>query len=144
MRWSSANTGSPHLTSKACIVNVLPELLSISREHKAWQNERKIAFGSAWEQPDQVFSNATGRFYIGVTLNQQFKKILRKHSLPDLHIHDLRHATASLLINAGLPVRVVADHLGHRSTQTTLDIYAHVFAESRAKAADAISIALGK
>jgi len=133
----------PKTKSSERIVNVQPELLCLLKEHRAWQDERKAIFGLAWEQPDQVFSNATGRFYNGVTLNQQFKGILRKHGLPDLHIHDLRHATASLLINAGLPVRVVADHLGHRSTQTTQDVYAHVFAESRARAADAISIALG-
>jgi len=139
----SYRLSEPKTKSSERIVNVQPELLSLLKAHKVWQNERKIAVGSAWEQPDQVFSSATGRFYNGVTLNQQFKKILRKNGLPDLHIHDLRHATASLLINAGLPVRVVADHLGHRSTQTTQDVYAHVFAESRARAADAISIALG-
>lgn len=134
----------PKTKSSERIVNVQPELLEILKAHRAWQNERKAVFGSAWEQPEQVFSNATGKFYNGVTLNQQFKSVLRKNDMPDLHIHDLRHATASLLINAGLPVRVIADHLGHRSTQTTEDVYAHVFAESRAKAADAISIALAK
>ena len=134
----------PKTKSSERIVNAQPELLGLLKEHKAWQDEQKAIFGAAWEQPEQVFSTATGRFYNGVTLNQQFKRILRKNDLPDLHIHDLRHATASLLINAGLPVRVVADHLGHRSTQTTENVYTHVFAESRARAADAISIALGK
>lgn len=134
----------PKTKASERIVSAQPELFELLRAHRAWQDERKAVFGSAWEQPEQVFTTATGGFYNGVTLNQQFKGILRKNGLLDLHIHDLRHATASLLINAGLPVKVIADHLGHRSTQTTENVYAHVFAESRAKAADAISIALGK
>lgn len=134
----------PKTKSSERIVNAQPELFELLKLHRIWQDERKAVFGSAWEQPEQVFTNAAGRFYNGVMLNQQFKKILRRNRMPDLHIHDLRHATASLLINAGLPVRVIADHLGHRSTQTTENVYAHVFAESRARAADAISIALGK
>ena len=133
----------PKTKSSERIVNAQPELFALLKTHRTWQAERRLAFGAAWEQPEQVFTNATGGFYNGVTLNQQFKKILRKNDMPDLHIHDLRHATASLLINAGLPVRVIADHLGHRSTQTTENVYAHVFSESRAKAADAIRIALG-
>lgn len=133
----------PKTKSSERIINVQPELIELLKAHKAWQDGRKEIFGSAWEQPEQVFTSATGRFYNGVTLNQQFKSILRKNNLPDLHIHDLRHATASLLINAGLPARLVADHLGHRSTQTTQDVYSHIFAESRARAADTIRIALG-
>ena len=134
----------PKTKSSERIINAQPEVFALLKAHRAWQAERRLAFGAAWEQPEQVFTNATGGFYNGVTLNQQFKKILRKNNMPDLHIHDLRHATASLLINAGLPVRVIADHLGHRSTQTTENVYAHIFSETRAKAADAIRIAIGK
>ena len=72
-------------------------------------------------------------------VNATFKKLLRQHELPDLHIHDLRHANASLLINAGVPVKVISEHLGHANTLTTENIYAHVFSETRAKAASAIS-----
>lgn len=55
-----------------------------------------------------------------------------------------RHANASLLINAGVPVKVISEHLGHSNTLTTENIYAHVFSSTRAKASEAISIALGK
>ena len=52
------------------------------------------------------------------------------------------HANASLLINMGVPVKVISEHLGHRDTRTTETIYAHVFAETMVQASNAISEAL--
>ena len=54
----------------------------------------------------------------------------------------LRHANASLLINMGVPVKVISEHLGHSDTRTTETIYAHVFAETMVQASNAISEAL--
>ncbi|MDD2300265.1 MAG: tyrosine-type recombinase/integrase [Fermentimonas sp.] len=63
-------------------------------------------------------------------------------NLPDLHVHDLRYANASLLINAGVPVKFISEHLGHSNTKTTEDIYAHVYNATAEKVASAISQAL--
>uniref|UniRef100_UPI00035CCD02 tyrosine-type recombinase/integrase n=1 Tax=Anaeromusa acidaminophila TaxID=81464 RepID=UPI00035CCD02 len=71
-----------------------------------------------------------------------FKKLLKANGLPDLHVHDLRHANASLLINMGVPVKVISEHLGHKNTLTTENIYAHIFNSTKAKASEAISQAL--
>ena len=125
-------------------VNAPPELIALMKAHKTWQAERRLALGKAWKNSGQVFTNEKGDFYNRTTLNQQFKRLLKKHELPDLHIHDLRHANASLLINAGLPAKVVSEHLGHHNTQTTLNTYAHAFDETKSKAAEAISLALAK
>lgn len=42
-----------------------------------------------------------------------------------VRVHDLRHTTASLLINAGVPLYTVGKILGHKSIQTTAK-YAHL------------------
>ena len=75
-------------------------------------------------------------------INTKFKELLKKHNFPDVHIHDLRHANASLLINMGVPVKVIAEHLGHCDTRTTEKIYAHIFEETMVQASDAIAQAL--
>lgn len=41
-------------------------------------------------------------------------------------IHDLRHSHASWLINRGVPLPVIQRRLGHKSIQTTSDIYGHL------------------
>ncbi|MCK0174763.1 site-specific integrase [Mycolicibacterium sp. F2034L] len=58
-------------------------------------------------------------------------------------IHDLRHTCASWLIQAGVPLPVVQQHLGHESITTTVDVYGHLDRRSAQAAADAISAALG-
>lgn len=53
-------------------------------------------------------------------------------------IHDLRHTCASWMIQAGVPLLVIQEHLGHESIKTTVDCYGHLDRSSHAVAADAI------
>jgi integrase len=55
-----------------------------------------------------------------------------------VRFHDLRHAHASYLLAAGLPVPAVAARLGHADPSTTLRTYAHALAGQDRTAADAI------
>ena len=57
-------------------------------------------------------------------------------------IHDLRHTAASWMIQRGVVLPVVRDHLGHDSIQTTVDLYGHLDRRSMATAADALGDAL--
>jgi integrase len=58
-------------------------------------------------------------------------------------VHDLRHTCASWMIQAGVPLPVVQQHLGHESITTTVDVYGHLDRRSSQAAADAIGSALG-
>lgn len=122
---------------------VLPEyIIELLKQHKKRQALERFKAGSAWKAPDAVFTNGAGNYFIGANLNMRLKKICRKTGLPDIHVHSLRHTHASLLINSNVTARVIADRLGHSTTKTTLDTYSHVFAESEAKAMQAIDMAL--
>ena len=54
----------------------------------------------------------------------------------------LRHSHASALIASGLDVLTVSRRLGHGSPVVTLNTYAHLFAKTDEKAAEAIEAAL--
>lgn len=56
--------------------------------------------------------------------------------LPRVRFHDLRHSCASFLLAAGVPVRQVADVLGHAQIALTLSIYAHVMPSEFQRSAD--------
>jgi integrase len=56
----------------------------------------------------------------------QFKSILKKAGLPDMHFHDLRHSAATLLLAAGVNAKVVQEILGHGDITITLGMYGHV------------------
>lgn len=46
----------------------------------------------------------------------------------NLKLHDLRHATATRMIRAGVPITAVSRMLGHASPKITLDVYSHYVA----------------
>ncbi|MBV0917259.1 site-specific integrase [Mycobacteroides chelonae] len=57
-------------------------------------------------------------------------------ALPTIHLHELRHTAATLLLENGMDAQKVAARLGHESVKVTLDIYAHVTDKSEDRAAD--------
>lgn len=56
-------------------------------------------------------------------------------------IHDLRHAHASALIAAGVPLVKIQRRLGHESIQTTVDTYGHLMPDSDDEVIAAINAA---
>ena len=45
----------------------------------------------------------------------------------EIRTHDFRHSCASLLINSGASIMVVAKYLGHTKIDETLNTYSHLF-----------------
>lgn len=123
---------------------ILPEyIIGLLKKHKALQTEQRFKLGTAWKDKNLVFTNLSGGFYLGTNMNNKLKRIIAGSDLPqDLHLHSMRHTHASLLINSDVAARVIADRLGHSTTKTTLDTYSHVFAESEARAMQAVDMAL--
>ena len=133
---------TPKTKSSAGTITLPPQVIEMLREQKAWQEKRKAEVGDLWIERRAVFTGQYGEYLSKTHLNTEFKKLLKKHDFPDVHLHDLRHANASLLINMGVPVKVISEHLGHCDTRTTENIYAHIFSETLAQTSDAISRAL--
>ena len=59
-------------------------------------------------------------------------------------LHDLRHLQASLLLDAGEAVTVVAARLGHRDTSTTLKVYGHLMPGADTREAGIVGSALSR
>lgn len=70
----------------------------------------------------------------------RFGKIRQRAGLAtgkgQIRLYDLRHHVATELLDAGVPVKVVAGRLGHSRTQTTEDTYGHVKPSSDRASAD--------
>jgi integrase len=71
----------------------------------------------------------------GPALCNSFSKLwrvsVRRAGLGDVpRLHDLRHAYASALIQAGESVKVLQARMGHASAMVTLDVYGHLWPES--------------
>ncbi|MEW2594494.1 site-specific integrase [Micromonospora aurantiaca] len=61
-----------------------------------------------------------------------------------LHLHDLRHAFATFLLDQGEELRTVMELLGHSTIRMTADTYGHVLPARARQAASAIDRVLGE
>lgn len=72
-------------------------------------------------------------------LYRRFYRHAGKVGLPRIRIHDLRHSHASMLINKGIPPKVIQERLGHASIKVTLDVYSHLYKNQQANLARFLS-----
>jgi hypothetical protein len=73
------------------------------------------------------------------TVTQRYRRMCRRLGW-DMHIHQLRHFSATELITAGVDVRTVAGRLGHSGGgTTTLRVYSAWVAEADQRAAETLS-----
>jgi integrase len=101
----------------------------------AWQ-QRLRDDGIEAERDDWMFCNTTSRFLNPQSLSQLFHRITTSAQLPRIRFHDLRHTHASLLVAAGVPIKVVTERLGHAHPGFTMKTYQHVMPGMSAAAAD--------
>ena len=77
-----------------------------------------------------------------MTLSRDFRKAIIDLRLPDMSFHDLRHLHASMLLEAGIPAKVVQERLGHSSITMTMNTYSHVTETMQEKAVEKLEEAL--
>jgi integrase len=59
-----------------------------------------------------------------------------------IRLHDLRHASATLMLAGGVPLKVASARLGHSTIRVTADLYQHVDAALDTDAAERLGRAL--
>jgi integrase len=98
---------------------------------------------SHWADTGLVFTNRQGQGIGPGAVNRALTKALLDARLPRIRVHDLRHSTASILLEAGTHPKVVQDLLGHSTVRLTLDTYSHVTPALHEQAARKMDALLG-
>lgn len=118
-----------------------PSLVVLLRRHQEIQSfERQVA-GEAYEDSGWLVADELGRPYYPDTISEVFAAKVKTSGLPSLRLHDTRHTAASLMLASGVPVKVVAELLGH-DPKVTLTTYAHVIPGMGEQAGAALSATL--
>jgi integrase/recombinase XerD len=73
-----------------------------------------------------------------------FSRLRQRTGIGHLHVHAYRHTYATRLLRAGVPAPIVAELLGHSSSQTTTETYSHLAAEDHRKVLAAAGLLDGR
>ncbi len=112
--------------------------IEILRQHFERQQLERVARGDSWKEYNLIFPSSVGTPIHQCDLLKTFKILLKRAGLPPVRFHDLRHCSASLLLNSGIPVLVVSRRLGHARASITSDVYGHLLPSMQDEAAELI------
>jgi len=112
------------------------ELVEWLSEHRKQQAADRLA-ATRWDDPELVFASATGtvrspsndrRTLAGVCESitaDRRQNLAEAEAFPTVKPNQLRHSAASLLLDDGQPIELVADLLGHTTTRMLDTTYRH-------------------
>jgi integrase len=119
----------------------LPLLTIVSEalgHHQAAAQDLRVSAAASWHGRDDdsalVFTTATGRPIEPSNFVRSFQATCGRAGVRIIAVHHLRHTTATLLKDLGVPVRDAQLILGHSRISITQEIYQHDTMDSRREA----------
>ena len=106
-------------------------------EQELRQEAERLEYGEAWVESGRMFTMPDGSFIHPGWLTDYFERLVELSGLPPIRLHDLRHVAASLMLAAGVDIKIVSETLGHSDTRITRDIYQSVMPKAARDAAEA-------
>lgn len=126
-----------HRSSRA--ITLSEETVAIFNDLRKRQVTARLGLGPAYDTAgDLIFCGPTGVPLAPYNVSRRFGDLAKSAGLAPLRFHDMRHSYATLLLRAGVHVKLVSQALGHSGTQLTLDTYSHAQPDLEAEAANMI------
>ena len=116
------------------VIDLDTETIKILRAHRAKQNRERLAAGLS--ESDFLFTDENGDPLHPAHVTDQFQWLAYEVGLPPIRLHDLRHGAASLMLAAGIDIKIVQHTLGHVTSAFTRDTYTSVYPQLAKEAAE--------
>ena len=111
---------------------------------QARQAAEKLREGRLKEPSEHIVLDHKGRPYSPNALSLAFTRFVRKNDLPRVTLHGLRHSFASIAHSRNVPLFGISKALGHSNTNTTTQIYMHLFDETHLSVVQEVGRAIGE
>lgn len=111
--------------------------VEILKAHRIAQKKERLSWGEAWVDSGKVFTHEDGSPLNPDWVSDEFDRLIEECDLPPVRLHDLRHGAGSIMLAAGVDMKVVQEILGHANLSTTANTYTSVYPE--VAAADAVA-----
>lgn len=114
----------PKTSSSRRTLSLSHQNLEALERHKMMQSVRRLQAGDKWQETGYVFTSK-----LGTPLNQAnslkaFRSFITESGLRYIRIHDIRHTTAVLALEAGATLESISQAFGHSGTEITKTVYA--------------------
>jgi integrase len=106
------------------------------RAQRERQDQERVPAGSRWKETGYVFTSTIGTPIDDRKILKAFNSLVEAAKLPKQRFHDMRHACISLLAAQGVPVKVIAEIVGHSDVRLTQNVYQHVYEDAKREAAN--------
>jgi integrase len=157
LRWGDVDLDADRLSVNRSLVSVGYELHETRGKTRTSRrcidlDERTVVVLGMWrgqrQRKDPAFDPGDDDAYVlalpdGLpthpqVLSDMFNKLVARSGLPRIRLHELRHTHATLLLKAGVPIKVVSERLGHSTPGFTMATYEHVLPGRQAEAAQVL------
>ena len=118
------------------VVALDPGTVAVLRTHRKRQLEERLAVGPGYRDDELVFCTVAGAVLHPDNVTNAFDRHVAAAGLPRIRLHDCRHTAATVLLEEGVPLKVVSERLGHSSIAITGDLYQHVTEHMQDQAAE--------
>jgi integrase len=129
-------------SGKGRIVTLPAMVLKELRQHRVRQAEILLQLGVRLGDEHHVVAREDGQPLQPRSLTHSFVKFIRRHGLPRVRLHDLRHSHATHMLAAGVHPKIAQERLGHSSVGVTIDLYSHVLPGMQAEAVSRVDAML--
>ncbi|MBM4762750.1 tyrosine-type recombinase/integrase [Bacillus sp. B15-48] len=119
-------------------VSIPDHVVAMLKKLKIQRSHEKLLVGDMNQWPNHffIFANEFGKPIRPDSISQWWKRFTTKYKLRHIRFHELRHTSATFLINAGVHPKVIQERLGHADISTTMNVYGHVLYEADQAAAN--------
>lgn len=108
-------------TASSCSKIPLPHIVSNEIQNALKNEKRNDKYHTGL-----LLLQKNGQPYEPSTIRKQFNKLLKKCNLEHYRLHDLRHTTATLMLEHNISPLIVSKQLRHADVNITQNIYQHV------------------
>lgn len=119
------------------VVALSDRLVGSLMEWKIRQDGEREEWDDAYQDSGRVFTYEDGTQLRPDYLTAALRRLLKRHGLPPLKFHGLRHQFASVLLESDVPLALVSKMLGHSQVGITSDLYGHLIRGTAHRVADA-------
>lgn len=126
LRQGSTELGAPKSRRGQRTLRLAVSTVGALRRHKVTQLQQRLRAGRQWVDGDFVFASSRCTPLIARNVVRSFHAALARAALPHQRFHDLRHAYATLMLEAGEELAIASRSLGHANLSTTADVYSHI------------------